>query len=301
MIFPRNGSGRSGNGNQFGGGVYPYNFLLYKMTTPGTESVTEPTWNAGVVIDGTVHWTSFATGASGGTCAGHEGQGYSHIFKGTNYQSASPFNNFGNYLNQFQLSAVLNSDQHTSQFNTDVADTNPVAFFTTQVDTSATGLFLNSSSNPNCTGGNCSLWNELFLLFPNYAGGNQATELRVGHTFNSGSNLGFTEQNAIGEITPDGNWLYFTSDMEGTLGSQAGAANCTINAATSSACRNDVFLLQLRPNGYAIPAPAPTFAFNGPFSLTTGKRRLRCQGGDGTLTTPLQANLAGTFRGHQCK
>jgi hypothetical protein len=41
---------------------------------------------------------------------------------------------------------------------------------------------------------------------------------REAHTFNSGSSKFFTCQNAIGSISQDGKWFFFSSDWEGTLG-----------------------------------------------------------------------------------
>jgi hypothetical protein len=273
VIFPRNGGGRSGNGNQYGGGVYPINFYYYKMTTPGVSALAghEPTWtqsNGATVTDGTVVWTAFANNGGDGSCNAHEGQGYSHIFEGSNYYATYPLANFGAYLNQIQNSTYSFSDNHTSQANSNVSDTNPLMVFTTQVDNPTTGLWTNSSTiSTTLCSGNCAFWNELAAIFPNYAAVNSASLLRFGHSWNSGSSFQFAEQNGLGGVTPDGNWLYWTSDFECTLGSQAGAATCTCGSSTSTGGRNDVFLMQLRPNGYSIPAPAPTFAellFGGP-------------------------------------
>jgi hypothetical protein len=52
----------------------------------------------------------------------------------------------------------------------------------------------------------------------NYASGSAPCVYRLGHTFNTGDNWNFNGQNAIGRMSPDGNWLVFPSDWNKTLG-----------------------------------------------------------------------------------
>jgi hypothetical protein len=71
----------------------------------------------------------------------------------------------------------------------------------------------NSAANPSAT--SC-----------NYGSGATNCAYRLGHTFNSGDNWNFNIQNAIGNISPDGNWLAFPSSWGNTLGCMDGSTSC---------------------------------------------------------------------------
>ncbi|MGA9529296.1 MAG: hypothetical protein WBS24_14370 [Terriglobales bacterium] len=60
----------------------------------------------------------------------------------------------------------------------------------------------------------------------NYGSGPAACTYRLGHSFNSNDNYVFQAQNAIGNISPDGNYMAYTSSWMNTLGCTNGATNC---------------------------------------------------------------------------
>jgi hypothetical protein len=68
--------------------------------------------------------------------------------------------------------------------------------------------------------------------------------LRFGHDFNSSNSPQFTAQNAIGAASSTGQFYMFTTDGEGTLGSNSGDTTCSVAGGT---CRSDVFILNLAP------------------------------------------------------
>jgi hypothetical protein len=65
---------------------------------------------------------------------------------------------------------------------------------------------------------------------------------RFAHTFISTRSLDFTTQWGIGTVSQDGKFFLFSSDWMGTLGSESGAASCTLG----SDCRGDVFVVELK-------------------------------------------------------
>lgn len=76
--------------------------------------------------------------------------------------------------------------------------------------------WVSRSSPGNLVGADC-----------NYGAGSTPCVYRLGHTFNTGDNWNFNGQNAIGRMSPDGNWLVFPSDWNKTLGCLDGAStNC---------------------------------------------------------------------------
>ncbi len=60
----------------------------------------------------------------------------------------------------------------------------------------------------------------------NYGSGPAACTYRLGHTFNSNDNYVFGAQNAIGNISPDGNYMAYVSSWMNTLGCANGATQC---------------------------------------------------------------------------
>lgn len=71
--------------------------------------------------------------------------------------------------------------------------------------------------------------------------------MRFGHTFNSSlePHSQFSAWIAVGAASSTGRFYMFTSDGEGTLGNENGAAACSIAAGN---CRSDVFILSLTPS-----------------------------------------------------
>lgn len=60
----------------------------------------------------------------------------------------------------------------------------------------------------------------------NYGAGYSNAVYRLGHTFNSNSSWNFNSQNAIGNLSPFGDWLIFASDWNSTLGCMDGTSLC---------------------------------------------------------------------------
>lgn len=91
-------------------------------------------------------------------------------------------------------------DDHVSWNNDDTTDVQPFATSTTLPPDRA----INAA------------WQDEILVFMQ-----NGTVHREGHTFNSGKSRFFACQNAIGSISQDGKWFFFSSDWEQTLGKDA--------------------------------------------------------------------------------
>jgi hypothetical protein len=180
----------------------------------------------------------------GGKCGGHWTEGMSHLVN-ANY---SPFWQQDNrlYGNNNPGSAVIatlpptsgvnactdvQTDQHQNWSNVDVMDSYP--FFT------STAAELANAQTPGSY--NCAWVNEI-LGVSTVTG----TVYRFAHTYTTGLNWSFDSQYAIGGVSQDGRFYAFTSDWQGTLGTEGGAnGTCTNSPNTSTACRNDVFVVKL--------------------------------------------------------
>ena len=60
----------------------------------------------------------------------------------------------------------------------------------------------------------------------NYGSGPTGCTYRLGHTFNSNDDYSFQAQNAIGNISPDGNYMAYVSSWMNTLGCTNGSTTC---------------------------------------------------------------------------
>lgn len=102
---------------------------------------------------------------------------------------------------------LAKGDDHVSWNNDDTTDRQPFATSTTTVP----------SGSPIT-----APWQDEILLFMQ-----NGIVHREAHTFNSGQSKFFACQNAIGSVSQDGKWFFFSSDWEGTLGTdRAGNPRC---------------------------------------------------------------------------
>ncbi len=190
--------------------------------------------------------------------SGHSARGYNTNYQGKNYEAYNylnpstpatanglpggalyaPVTNVGyaqtpppgsNVPNLLPFSVA--DDQHGTAWSHGTTDLSPVALVSTLVcgqgGPSGVGAF-------NCAPQYTSIWDsEIFAienaitrsspgnpvgLDCNYGSGPAPCVYRLGHTFNSDDNWNFQGQNAIGTMSPDGNWLAFPSDWNRTLG-----------------------------------------------------------------------------------
>jgi Putative Ig domain len=179
----------------------------------------------------------------GGKCGGHVTEGVGHMVN-ANY---SPFwqqdirlygdDNAGTpFIPELPLSNCTDAqtDQHQGWSNVDADDTYP--FF---ASTTAFG------ANAQIPGSyNCAWVNEILGISPI-----TGTVYRFAHTYATGLSWSFDAQNAIGGVSQDGRFFAFTSDWMRTLGTEGGANGaCTDSPKSSTACRTDVFVVNLEYN-----------------------------------------------------
>jgi hypothetical protein len=180
----------------------------------------------------------------GGNCGGHWTEGFNHMVN-ANY---SPFlqQDIRLYGNANPGSAIIatlppttganactdvQTDQHQNWSNVDALDSYP--FF------ASTAALLANAQTPGSY--NCA-WVDEILGVSTITG----TVYRFAHTYTTGQNWSFDGQNAIGGVSQDGRFYAFTSDWQGTLGTEGGAnGTCTNSPNSSTACRNDVFVVKL--------------------------------------------------------
>jgi len=178
--------------------------------------------------------------AKNGACGGHWTAGFSH-FVNANY---SPFwqqiiRSFGDdpigkkIIPGLPLPAedcvkgIKSVDQHQNWSNADLNDTYPIFSTTTNAP--------NASLQPD-GGFTCAWVNEVIGISPS-----TGTVYRFAHTRNTGLSWNFSTKNAIGGVSQDGRFFVFSSDWEGTLGSETGDTACE----PSKDCRGDVFVVGL--------------------------------------------------------
>jgi hypothetical protein len=70
---------------------------------------------------------------------------------------------------------------------------------------------------------------------------------RMAHTFNSDRSARFTTSEGIGAVSQDGKFFMWSSDWQGTLGSEGGSSGCTIGGSVNGTnCRGDLFIVGLK-------------------------------------------------------
>jgi hypothetical protein len=173
--------------------------------------------------------TNVGSCGQGGLCSGHFTEGYSHWVNCNNspmgnqvirsFSEPTSTHSIGNNLPE---GIVVPLDQHQSWNNADPQDSLPVF--------SATWSNLSPFPAP--------WYNEIIAVAPDGSG----KTWRFAHTFITARSQRFSTAYAIGTISQDGRFFIFASDWMGTLGSESGAASCTIG----KDCRGDVFVVELR-------------------------------------------------------
>ena len=182
----------------------------------------------------------YASCTQGNKCGGHWTEGFSHFVNNNNspgfqqdiriYGSNSPATALLSGLPPAGCTDVQ-TDQHQNWSNVDPLDTLP--FF------SSTAAVAGNAQVPGSY--NCAWVNEVIAI--QAASG---TTFRFAHTETTGLSWNFSSQYAIGAVSQDGRFYAWTSDWQGTLGSEGGANGaCTHAPNSSTACRSDVFVVAL--------------------------------------------------------
>jgi hypothetical protein len=177
-----------------------------------------------------------------GTGCGHDAQGYNASVNKCNTSSeanglfireiASPGS--GTSLPTTYPPGSSDNSAHLSWNNDSATDTTP--FF-------ASFALESGSFMP------VDAWdNEILGVATNDSG----TVYRFAHTYDTNQSPVFAAANAIGDVSADGKYYFWTTDWDGMLGAYGGGSNsCSI----TSTCRSDVFVALLNPGG-SQPPPA---------------------------------------------
>ncbi len=173
----------------------------------------------------------FPTGCVGG----HETLGYTSRINnsGCNHYGQDSMRTFANpgsainLLANFPSGMVTPFDQHIAWQNDDPSDSYPF------ISSTWTNIFPLPAA----------WYNEVIATYPSSSLGiPMGTVKRFAHSFITGKNQRFDTEYAIGHVSPDGRFFMYASDWLGTLGSEGGAASCTIGAD----CRGDVYIVELK-------------------------------------------------------
>jgi hypothetical protein len=173
----------------------------------------------------------FPTGCVGG----HETLGYANRINnsGCNHYGQDSMRTYAspglssNLLTNFPSGMVTPFDQHLSWQNVDALDTYPI------ISSTWTTVFPFPAA----------WYNEVIATSTSSRlGVPTGTVKRFAHTFSTSKSQRFITKQAIGQLSPDGKFYVVASDWLGTLGSESGAASCTIG----TDCRGDVFVVELK-------------------------------------------------------
>jgi predicted small secreted protein len=163
------------------------------------------------------------------SCGGHWTEGYTHWVNCNNspmanqvFRSFAQANSVSSLTSIFPPDITVPLDQHQSWNNVDPADSLP--FF--------------SSTWSTTTPYPAPWYNEVIAVAADGSG----KTWRFAHSFITAKSQRFSTEYAIGTISQDGRFFILSSDWLGKLGSESGAANCTIG----TNCRGDVFVVELR-------------------------------------------------------
>jgi len=166
--------------------------------------------------------------SSGGDCDGHATDGQIYELKAANFNahlysrpsdssSGPPWANPGFAT---MPSPGPPADSHSTWWNSGSTDSTPWGLANTDVPTSNYCTKAGGTpSGSSCTSpSGSSLWyGEFDMALFNSLG--PMAMYRMFHEFNTGSNAGYSQQNNMTEISPDGQWALATTDMMGTRGS----------------------------------------------------------------------------------
>ena len=243
VVAWRNGSGFShyntctgtvtGDFGSTGAVSIPDTFPIHniKISKSGTYVVITPTAGtcAGCGIS-PVAWTVGSTtvvylAPSGSTGGGHFTEGYTHWINasGSTGNVIRPFSSPSSFT-QVPVTKppglVSPFDVHQGWNNVDTNDTLPFVLTTT------------STLSPFPS----AWYNEVQAIDPT-----TGTVWRFAHTYSNGKSHRFDAAIADGSVSQDGNFLAFSTDVVGTLGSESGTNTCTLG----TNCRGDVFIVIL--------------------------------------------------------
>lgn len=175
-------------------------------------------------------------------CGGHPADGFSHI---ANSGAAFPQTDTRLYGNSVLPTRLIPSavwpltncgistlmDTHLSWQDVDPLDSYPIV-----ITSMAFGA---SAQTPGSY--NCPLINEVFAIDPT-----NGTTYRFAHTLITGLSWNYVLKNGIGQMTDDGEYYMFGSDWNGSLGRyDLSSGRCVNSPAGASACRGDVFMVDL--------------------------------------------------------
>lgn len=167
--------------------------------------------------------------SQGGHCGGHYTEGYTHWINNDDPPWA------GQQIRSFSAPTVVTTLNPQAQPLTDWAMDQHQSWNNVQPGDSLPFL----SSTATTTSPFTTPWaNEVIGIAADGSG----KTWRFSHTFISTRSLDFTTQWGIGTVSQDGKFFLFSSDWMGTLGSESGAASCTLG----SDCRGDVFVVELK-------------------------------------------------------
>jgi hypothetical protein len=175
-------------------------------------------------------------------CGGHAVDGFSHLANNGASFPQMDTRLYGNSMPQRRVipppawpltncgvSSLI--DTHLSWQDVDPLDSYPVVISST---------VLGASAKPPGSY-DCPLIDEVFAVDPT-----NGTIYRFAHTLITGLSWNYSLQNGIGQMSDDGQYFMFGSDWNGTLGRfDLGSGSCVNSPAGNSACRGDVFMVNL--------------------------------------------------------
>ena len=195
--------------------------ITSNVCTSGTCAVNPYFWQIGT--------TNLENCGEGGSCSGHYTEGYTHWIN--NYGSPWASQQIRSFSDPTVVSVVNQNypstsdwsmDQHQSWNNVQPGDSLPFFSTTATITTPFTAPWAN----------------EVIAIAADGSGKTR----RFAHNFISTRSLNFSTTWGIGTVSQDGKFFIFSSDWMGNLGSESGAATCTLG----SDCRGDVFILELK-------------------------------------------------------
>jgi hypothetical protein len=169
-------------------------------------------------------------------CGGHWTEGNTHWINDAGapfgqklYRQFTDLSTITNLVSTFPTNPAITPplDTHLSYTNANATDSLP--FFLTTDDTGAHLPYIEGWENE--------------VIGVGTSGTDTGKVWRFAHTYNSGRSHRFATKVAIGSVSQDGRYFFWSSDMMGGLGSEAGATSCTIG----TNCRGDVFAVELNP------------------------------------------------------
>jgi len=176
-------------------------------------------------------------------CGGHQADGFTHIVNQGGQFPQSEIRPFSMNAKPTNIISTLPDDCAHTPIDTHLAwqDVDPADSFPFILTSVAFNSYAQAPGSYNCP-----LVNEVFSIDPT-----DGTIHRFAHTMITGQNWNYVIQNAIGQVSDDGDYFMFGSDWNGTLGRfDLRGGSCVNSPAGPGACRGDVFMVNLA----AVPA-----------------------------------------------